>query len=144
MVDRRQIRSRNCSIDWERPLVVSKRYSRSKKNWFSLVILTSHFEATLGLFWDGPRNLNRGQMMRRIPELTQPSRNFCTPSAGGHFTQVRCNVRQAHKHDRSSVESGLEPGTLRLRSPNFTTWPPRLHGELDLWKVFQDEGVKKI
>ncbi|GBN35405.1 hypothetical protein AVEN_35410-1 [Araneus ventricosus] len=28
-------------------------------------------------------------------------------------------------HDGSSVESGFEPGTLRFRSRDLTTWPPR-------------------
>ncbi|GBM03422.1 hypothetical protein AVEN_265462-1 [Araneus ventricosus] len=39
---------------------------------FSLVTLTSRFEATRGLFWDGTRYLNLGQMTRSTPEQAPP------------------------------------------------------------------------
>ncbi|GBN51888.1 hypothetical protein AVEN_59515-1 [Araneus ventricosus] len=52
-------------------------------------------------------------MTRTTPELAPPSPNF--PIHGG-----------------SSVESGLEPGTLRPQSRDLTTRPPRpQHMEVD-------------
>ncbi|GBO06524.1 hypothetical protein AVEN_237898-1 [Araneus ventricosus] len=55
-------------------------------SWFSY-ILTSHFEATKGLFWDGPRYF-------------EPRRNRAH----------RVNVQHVHIHGGSSVGSGFEPG----------------------------------
>ncbi|GBN23472.1 hypothetical protein AVEN_102900-1 [Araneus ventricosus] len=61
--------------------------------------------------------LNRCQMMRTTPKLAPPSPNFRTTSAGGRLTHdIRVSMHQAHMRGGSSLESGLEPGTLRLQS----------------------------
>ncbi|GBN30685.1 hypothetical protein AVEN_116732-1 [Araneus ventricosus] len=64
-------------------------------------------------------------MTRTTPEQARPSPNFLTTPAKIRLDHVRFNVHQAHKHDRSTVESGFGPGVLRLRSRYFaTTRPP--------------------
>ncbi|GBM56548.1 hypothetical protein AVEN_38701-2-1, partial [Araneus ventricosus] len=59
-------------------------YNTSPLN--SLVIFTFRFEETRRLFWDGPRNLNHGQMTRTTPVLTLPAPNFRTTPARIHLT----------------------------------------------------------
>ncbi|GBM25343.1 hypothetical protein AVEN_232473-1 [Araneus ventricosus] len=76
---------------------------------FSLVILTSRFEATRGLFWDGPRNFEPGQMTRATPELAPPSPNFHATPTGGRLAttyDLACN--------RPRIFSGI----------GFRTWNP--------------------
>ncbi|GBM95671.1 hypothetical protein AVEN_27283-1 [Araneus ventricosus] len=52
-----------------------------------LTILTSHFEATRGPFWDGPRNFEqRSDDARTTPELACPSPNFPTTPTGRRLT----------------------------------------------------------
>ncbi|GBL91899.1 hypothetical protein AVEN_172806-1 [Araneus ventricosus] len=86
----------------------------------SLVILTSRFEATRGIFWDGKGILNHGQMTRTTPELAPSSPSFCTRPAGGRldstydFTDNRPHTR------RFSVESSFKPAVLR---PQDETYP---------------------
>ncbi|GBM21467.1 hypothetical protein AVEN_161074-1 [Araneus ventricosus] len=55
----------------------------------SLVILTSSFEATRGLFCDGPRNFNRGQMTRTTPELESPLSNLPHHTSERTFDPLR-------------------------------------------------------
>ncbi|GBN08195.1 hypothetical protein AVEN_57211-1 [Araneus ventricosus] len=64
-------------------------------------------------------------MTRTTSELAPPSLNFRTTSAEGRLAHVRFNVHQAHKHYGSSVESGFEPGALRLHGRDHATWPLR-------------------
>ncbi|GBL76992.1 hypothetical protein AVEN_12653-1 [Araneus ventricosus] len=64
-------------------------------------------------------------MSRTIPELALPFLNFLTIPAGGRLTRVRFRVNQTHIHGGSSVESGFEPGALRLRSQDVTIKQPR-------------------
>ncbi|GBM18105.1 hypothetical protein AVEN_220505-1 [Araneus ventricosus] len=53
----------------------------------SLVTLTSRFEATRGIFWDGPRILNLRQVTRTTPELALTSPKFhATPTGEGLAT----------------------------------------------------------
>ncbi|GBM19737.1 hypothetical protein AVEN_888-1 [Araneus ventricosus] len=85
--------------------------SDDNKFQFSLVILTSRFEATRGLFWDGPRNLNRGQMTRATPELEPPSPNFHTTPTGGHLATTYDLTCRAHTR---RIFSGIG---FRTRSP---------------------------
>ncbi|GBN00189.1 hypothetical protein AVEN_157429-1 [Araneus ventricosus] len=92
---------------------------------FSLVMLTSRFEATRELFWDGPRNFNHGQMKRTTPDLA-PS--LQTPAS--HQREGVCPLRMIYRvagqmRSGSSVEMGLEPVILRHRGRNLTTRPPR-------------------
>ncbi|GBM42041.1 hypothetical protein AVEN_30398-1 [Araneus ventricosus] len=61
--------------------------------------------------------LNHGQRTRVTPELAAPSPNFHNTAAGGRFANtwdLTCNAAGSI-HDGSSVESGFEPGGLRLR-----------------------------
>ncbi|GBM77205.1 hypothetical protein AVEN_244058-1 [Araneus ventricosus] len=48
-------------------------------------------------------------MAKTTPELAPPTPNFHATPERGRLTHVRFKVHQAHKHDESSVESGLEP-----------------------------------
>ncbi|GBN62819.1 hypothetical protein AVEN_129494-1, partial [Araneus ventricosus] len=81
--------------------------------WFKFSVpLTSHFEATRELFWDGPRQLNRGQMARSTPELAPPSPSFRITPAGGLFTPT---------HDLAFNR----PNTQRIfNGIRFRTWSP--------------------
>ncbi|GBM09333.1 hypothetical protein AVEN_135061-1 [Araneus ventricosus] len=102
-------------------IVLSKRNSL-QKSLLSLVIFTSRFEATRGLFWDGPHILNRGQMTRTTNELAPPSPSFKLP----HNTSGRAfspDVHQTRLYDDSAVESvlNLEPSTPPGR--DLTTRP---------------------
>ncbi|GBN56744.1 hypothetical protein AVEN_273580-1 [Araneus ventricosus] len=60
-------------------------------------------------------------MTRTTHELAPPPPKFrTTPTKGCLTHDVRFNAHQAHKHGGSSVESGFEPGALRLRSRDLT------------------------
>ncbi|GBM01854.1 hypothetical protein AVEN_218974-1 [Araneus ventricosus] len=64
-------------------------------------------------------------MTRMMLELTPSlqASGFSTTAAGGHLTHFRS---KAHIHGGFSVDSGLEPGTLRPRSRDLLLLPPRL------------------
>ncbi|GBN86838.1 hypothetical protein AVEN_83304-1 [Araneus ventricosus] len=63
-------------------------------------------------------------MMRTTSPVGPPSPNFfITPAGGRLMHDVRVSVHRAHKHVGFSVESGLEPGTLRCRIRNLSTRP---------------------
>ncbi|GBO38803.1 hypothetical protein AVEN_90569-1 [Araneus ventricosus] len=47
--------------------------------WFSLVVLTSHFEGTRGLLWDGSCNFKPRSDGRSTPELTHPLLHTSAP-----------------------------------------------------------------
>ncbi|GBM50111.1 hypothetical protein AVEN_185497-1 [Araneus ventricosus] len=52
----------------------------------SLVILTSRFEATRGLFWDGRRNFEPRSDDEATPELVPLFPNFHATPTGGRLT----------------------------------------------------------
>ncbi|GBN31663.1 hypothetical protein AVEN_97394-1 [Araneus ventricosus] len=56
------------------------------------------------------------------PRLASPSTNFFTRPAGGRLTHVKFGVNRTHKHGRSSVASGFEPGDLRLICDVSNSW----------------------
>ncbi|GBM56802.1 hypothetical protein AVEN_136565-1 [Araneus ventricosus] len=59
-------------------------------------------------------------------QMAPPSPNFhTTPSVGRSTHYVRFIAHHAHKHGRSLVELGIKPGTIRLRSRDLITRPPR-------------------
>ncbi|GBO13469.1 hypothetical protein AVEN_156864-1 [Araneus ventricosus] len=61
--------------------------------------------------------------MTRVPT----NENFHTAPVGGHLTiKVIYNVHQAYIHCGSSLESRFQPGTLRPRSQELATRPPRI------------------
>ncbi|GBN38764.1 hypothetical protein AVEN_47561-1 [Araneus ventricosus] len=76
------------------------------------VILSSRFEATRRQFWDGPRNLNLGQMTRTTPELAPLSPNFHATPTGGRLTTTY-NLTCNGPHTRR-IFSGI----------GFRTWRP--------------------
>ncbi|GBM09578.1 hypothetical protein AVEN_29430-1 [Araneus ventricosus] len=83
----------------------------------SLVVFTSHFEATRGLFWDGPHNFEPRLDDEGDTRAGTPSPNFRTTPSGGRLTHdVMLNMYQAHMHNGSTVESGFEAEILRPRS----------------------------
>ncbi|GBM60227.1 hypothetical protein AVEN_47898-1 [Araneus ventricosus] len=53
--------------------------------WFSLVILTSHFEATRGLLWDRPRNFEPRSDDEDVNWAGTPSSNFRATPTGGRL-----------------------------------------------------------
>ncbi|GBM50875.1 hypothetical protein AVEN_178144-1 [Araneus ventricosus] len=57
-----------------------------------LVKLTSRFEATRGLFWDGPHHFEDDQMTRTILESVSPPPKFYTTPAAGCLTFGGFNV----------------------------------------------------
>ncbi|GBN90856.1 hypothetical protein AVEN_22702-1 [Araneus ventricosus] len=57
--------------------------------------------------------LNHGQMTWMTAMLGTPSLRFCTTPVGGHMTHAKFGLYYAHRHGRSSVESGFEPRTLQ-------------------------------
>ncbi|GBL87597.1 hypothetical protein AVEN_165199-1 [Araneus ventricosus] len=61
-----------------------------------------------------PVTSNRGRMMRTTPELPL-SISKLPHHASGRTLDVRFNVNPTHIKGGSSVESGVESGTLRLR-----------------------------
>ncbi|GBM55039.1 hypothetical protein AVEN_146084-1 [Araneus ventricosus] len=62
-------------------------------------------------------------------ELAPQSPRIRTTSTEEGLTHgIRFSVHHAHIHDGSSVESGIEPGTLRTRGPGLTTRQPRSQG----------------
>ncbi|GBN61340.1 hypothetical protein AVEN_265253-1, partial [Araneus ventricosus] len=61
---------------------------------FSLVILTSRFEATRGLFWDGPRNFEPRSDDEDDTCAGTPSPNFHATPTGGRLAtthDLACN-----------------------------------------------------
>ncbi|GBO24501.1 hypothetical protein AVEN_145064-1 [Araneus ventricosus] len=52
---------------------------------FGLIILTAHFEATRGLFWDGPRNFEPRSDDEDDTCADTPSPNFHATPAGGRL-----------------------------------------------------------
>ncbi|GBN11623.1 hypothetical protein AVEN_111508-1 [Araneus ventricosus] len=64
-------------------------------------------------------------MTTTTPELAPP--NFCRTLAGGRLTHyVVFNAHQALPHFEYLVKSSFELGTLRPRSRDLSTRPPRL------------------
>ncbi|GBM91568.1 hypothetical protein AVEN_84476-1, partial [Araneus ventricosus] len=62
--------------------MASRALARAASVSFSLVILTSRFEATGGLFWEGPRNVEPRSDDEDTPELAgTPFPNFRTTPA---------------------------------------------------------------
>ncbi|GBN55151.1 hypothetical protein AVEN_213934-1 [Araneus ventricosus] len=82
------------------------------KSRFGLVILTSRFEATRGLLWDGPRNFEPRSNDEEDTRACTPSPNFhATPTGGRSATtyDLTCN----RPHTRRTF-SGI----------GFRTWNP--------------------
>ncbi|GBM91409.1 hypothetical protein AVEN_204279-1 [Araneus ventricosus] len=76
----------------------------------SLVILMSSFEATRGLFWDGPRNFEPRSDDEDDTRADKPLSKLPLHTNGwtfGHYLWF--SVQQA-LHGRSSLESGFEKG----------------------------------
>ncbi|GBM71975.1 hypothetical protein AVEN_155340-1 [Araneus ventricosus] len=71
------------------------------------------------IVWDRPRDFEP-----RSPELAPPSPNIRTTTEAGRLTHARFNAHQTHNHGGSSVESGFEPGALRLQTRDlpFCVW----------------------
>ncbi|GBN70773.1 hypothetical protein AVEN_84384-1 [Araneus ventricosus] len=88
-----------------------------------LVILTSRFEATRGLFWDGPRNFEPRSDDEDDTRAGTPSTKFHATPTGGRLTttyDLACN----RPHTRR-IFSGIGSRTLRPQSRDLTTRPPR-------------------
>ncbi|GBL74589.1 hypothetical protein AVEN_235500-1 [Araneus ventricosus] len=69
-------------------------------------MLTSRFEATRELFWDGPRNFES----RSDDENDTLSPNFrTTPARGRLVSYVLFRMQQTRIYSESSVESGFKP-----------------------------------
>ncbi|GBL82895.1 hypothetical protein AVEN_106409-1 [Araneus ventricosus] len=83
----------------------------NEKITFSSVILISHFEATRGLFWDGPRNFELWSDDEDDTRADTSPPNCRTKPAGALLTQVRFNEYHVHKNG-GSAELGFEPGVL--------------------------------
>ncbi|GBO46323.1 hypothetical protein AVEN_163349-1 [Araneus ventricosus] len=90
---------------------------------FSLVRLTSRFEAPRGLFWDGPRNFGPRSDDEDDAWAGASSSSFRTAPAGGRLAFYVGSAGPIH--GASSVESGFGPGALRPQSRDLTTRPPR-------------------
>ncbi|GBN14158.1 hypothetical protein AVEN_137125-1 [Araneus ventricosus] len=88
------------------------RKSRRDEVRFSLVILTSRFEATRGLFWDGPRNDEDGA----------PSPRFHATPTGGHLSTTY-DLMHNRPHTRR-IFSGIGFRTWN-RSRDLTARPRR-------------------
>ncbi|GBM04806.1 hypothetical protein AVEN_20237-1 [Araneus ventricosus] len=88
---------------------------------FSLVsyILTSCFEATRELFWDGPHNLE--PMARTTSELEPLLQTSMPHQREGVWPLRMIYGATGSIHGGSSVESSFEPGTLRPQSRDLTT-----------------------
>ncbi|GBL62988.1 hypothetical protein AVEN_125894-1, partial [Araneus ventricosus] len=78
---------------------------------FSLVLLSSHFETTRGLFWDGPRNFEPWSGDEDDAWAGTPSPSFHATPTGGRLTTT---------YDLAgpilggfSVEPDFETGALR-------------------------------
>ncbi|GBO34291.1 hypothetical protein AVEN_32896-1 [Araneus ventricosus] len=79
---------------------------------FSLVILTSSFEATRGLFWDGPRNFEPWSDDEDDTRAGTPSPNFhTTPTEGCLATTYDLVCNRPHTRQ---IFSGI----------GFRTWNP--------------------
>ncbi|GBM69003.1 hypothetical protein AVEN_55430-1 [Araneus ventricosus] len=81
----------------------------------SLVILTSRFEATRGLFGTDLVILNLGQMTRTTPELAQPSTSFHATPAGGRLTTTY-DLACSRPHTRR-IFSGIGSRTWNPPAP---------------------------
>ncbi|GBM71923.1 hypothetical protein AVEN_102951-1 [Araneus ventricosus] len=81
-----------------------------------------------GCFWTALVILNRGQMTRTTAGLAPPFPSSRIAPAGECLATAYDSACNRPKHDGSSVESGFQPGTLRLRSRDLTTRPPRPSG----------------
>ncbi|GBM53032.1 hypothetical protein AVEN_22408-1 [Araneus ventricosus] len=82
---------------------------------FRLVILTSCFEGTRGLFLDGSRNFEPDQMTKTAPGLVPPSPSFHATLAGGRLAtayDLACN----RPHTRWIV-SGIGFRTWNSQAP---------------------------
>ncbi|GBM83523.1 hypothetical protein AVEN_238284-1 [Araneus ventricosus] len=67
-------------------------------------------------------------MTMMTPELAHPSPNFHATPAGGHLATMHST---GPIHDRSSMESGFEPGTLRFHEDYFGVYYVTLrHGPM--------------
>ncbi|GBM03123.1 hypothetical protein AVEN_200815-1 [Araneus ventricosus] len=88
-------------------------------------ILTSRFEATRGLYWDGPRNFEPRSHDEDDAGAGAPSPRFRAAPVGGRLattSDLACN-----RPDTRLIFNGIkEPATLRSRGPDPTTRPPRL------------------
>ncbi|GBO29352.1 hypothetical protein AVEN_149995-1, partial [Araneus ventricosus] len=70
--------------------------------------------ATRGLFWDGPRHFGPRSDGEDDTRADTPSPNFRTTSEGGYLATTYDLTATGPIHGGSSVESGFEPGSLRL------------------------------
>ncbi|GBO34344.1 hypothetical protein AVEN_39630-1 [Araneus ventricosus] len=97
-------------------------------NLVSLVILSSVFEAIRRLFWDEPRNFEPRSDDENDTRAGTPFSRPPRHTSGRAFDTLRIIKRATGPiHSGSSVESGSEPGTLRLQGRHPTTRPPRSH-----------------
>ncbi|GBM07824.1 hypothetical protein AVEN_33104-1 [Araneus ventricosus] len=65
---------------------------------------------TRGLFRNRPRNLNRSQMTRKTPEMAPPLQTSTPHRAGGYLPSTYELTGNRPHTQRSSMESGFEPG----------------------------------
>ncbi|GBM39263.1 hypothetical protein AVEN_140314-1 [Araneus ventricosus] len=84
--------------------------------------LTTRFEATRGLFWDGPRNF--------VPWSDGEDRRLSWQAFMPHQREGILPLRMIYSaagpiHCGSLVKSGFEPGALRPQGRDLTTRPPR-------------------
>ncbi|GBN31496.1 hypothetical protein AVEN_144901-1 [Araneus ventricosus] len=81
----------------------------------SLVILTSRFEATRGMFWYGSRNFEPRSDVEEDTRAVTPSPNCRTTPKGDFCPQRTIERATGPIYGGSSVESDFEPGTFRPR-----------------------------
>ncbi|GBO00223.1 hypothetical protein AVEN_186615-1 [Araneus ventricosus] len=84
----------------------------------------SRFEATQGLFWDGPRNFEP-RSDTRTSELAPPLKSLHHNSEKTFDPLRMILCATALIYDGSSEESGFEPGTLSCR--HLTSTPSLPH-----------------
>ncbi|GBN91324.1 hypothetical protein AVEN_133421-1 [Araneus ventricosus] len=77
-----------------------------------------------GLFWDGPRNFERRSDEEDDTWVSTPLQTSAPYRREGIWPR-RIGGRQPRLHGGSSVESGFEPGIVRLQGRGLTTRPPR-------------------
>ncbi|GBM80018.1 hypothetical protein AVEN_203781-1 [Araneus ventricosus] len=94
---------------------------------FSLVILTPRFEATRGLFWDGPRHFEPRADDEDDAWAGTPRSNLPHQSMGERLAttyDLMCN----RPHTRRIFSGiGFRTWNLRLQSRDVTIRPPRPH-----------------
>ncbi|GBN92175.1 hypothetical protein AVEN_261977-1 [Araneus ventricosus] len=92
--------------------------AKLKKPRLKEAILTSRFEATRGLFWDGPRNFEPLSDDEDDTRAVTPSPNFQATSTGGRLpttSDLACNTTDLQWNRVSNLEpSGPKAETLSL------------------------------